>query len=58
VISDGERRRVHKIVQQQAMLLSFIDVFRWCGLITISCAGLAWRFRKAVHHDHGVSSSE
>jgi hypothetical protein len=46
------------MMQQHAMLLSFIDIFRWCALITVFCAGLAWRFRKAVHHDHGVSSSE
>lgn len=43
---------VYRMMLQHAMLLSFIDVFRWCALITVFCAGLAWLFRKVVHQDH------
>ena len=45
---------IYRMMQQQAMLLSFIDVFRWCALVTVFCAGLAWLFRKVVHHDEDV----
>ena len=40
---------------QQAMLLSFVDVFRWSALVTVACAALAWLYRRITHHDHGTT---
>ncbi|HVX56692.1 MAG TPA: MFS transporter, partial [Candidatus Saccharimonadales bacterium] len=45
---------MYRMMLRQSMLLSFIDVFRWCALVTVFCAGLAWLFRKVVHTEHGA----
>jgi DHA2 family multidrug resistance protein len=43
---------LYRMLQQQALLLSFLDIFRWCALITAVAAALGWLFRKVkIHHD-------
>jgi DHA2 family multidrug resistance protein len=43
---------LYRLLQQQALLLSFIDIFRWSALIAGIAAILGWLFRK-VHHPDG-----
>jgi DHA2 family multidrug resistance protein len=42
---------LYHLLVQQAMLLSFIDIFRWSALVTVLCAGLSWLFRPVKHQD-------
>jgi DHA2 family multidrug resistance protein len=42
---------VYRLLQQQALLLSFTDIFRWCALITAVAAVLGWLFRRVRHPD-------
>ena len=41
---------LYRHLQQQALLLAFIDVFRWTALITAVAAVLGWLFRRVVVH--------
>jgi DHA2 family multidrug resistance protein len=43
---------IYRMLIQQSMLLSFIDVFRWCALVTVFCAALSWIFRRVEHPEH------
>ena len=42
---------IYRLVQQQALLLSFIDVFRWSAVVTALAAVLGWLFHKVHPHD-------
>jgi DHA2 family multidrug resistance protein len=44
---------MYRQLEQQAMLLSFIDVFRWTALVAFTCAILGWLFHKVTHRDDG-----
>ena len=37
---------IYQLLQQQAMLLSFIDIFRWSALVACVAAILGWLFHK------------
>ena len=39
---------LYRHLQQQALLLAFIDIFRWTALVTAVAALLGWLFRKMV----------
>ena len=43
----------YRQLEQQAMLLSFIDVFRWTALVAFTCAIVGWLFHKVTHHVDG-----
>jgi DHA2 family multidrug resistance protein len=36
------------LMQQQAVLIAYTDVFRWTALLAFFCAGAAWLFKKPV----------
>ncbi len=40
---------MYRIIQQQALLWSFIDVFRWTALLSFLAALWVWRFQKITH---------
>ncbi len=42
---------LYRMLQQQALLLSFLDIFRWCAAITAVAAGLGWIFRRVKPHE-------
>jgi Holliday junction resolvase len=44
---------VYRQLEQQAMLLSFIDVFRWTALVAFTCAIVGWLFHKVTHREDG-----
>ena len=49
--------QLYRMLQQQALLLSFLDIFRWCAVITAIAAALGWLFRKIkIHHDGSVAT--
>jgi DHA2 family multidrug resistance protein len=43
----------YRQLEQQAMLLSFVDVFRWTALVAFLAAVAVWLFRKVTHHADG-----
>jgi DHA2 family multidrug resistance protein len=43
----------YRQLEQQAMLLSFIDVFRWTALVAFASAAVVWLFHKVTHHEDG-----
>ncbi|MGA1981748.1 MAG: DHA2 family efflux MFS transporter permease subunit [Acidobacteriaceae bacterium] len=43
----------YRQLEQQAMLLSFIDVFRWTALVAFTCAIVGWLFHKVTHRGDG-----
>ena len=40
-------------MEQQALLLSFIDVLRWTAWMIFASAAAAWLFHKVTHHEDG-----
>ncbi len=40
---------LYRMLQQQALLLSFIDIFRWTAMLASIGAVLGWLFRKLPH---------
>ena len=36
-------------IERQAMLWSFVDVFRWTALIAFAAGGMVWLFRRVLH---------
>jgi DHA2 family multidrug resistance protein len=44
----GSLGLIYGLMQQQAALKAYVDVFRWTALLAFFCAGLAWLFRKPV----------
>jgi DHA2 family multidrug resistance protein len=43
----------YRQLEQQAMLLSFVDVFRWTAVVAFVSAAVVWLFRKVTHHKDG-----
>lgn len=41
---------IYRQLQQQALLLSFVDIFRWTALVSSVAALFGWLFRKVIHH--------
>jgi DHA2 family multidrug resistance protein len=37
---------LYGMMQQQAALLSYVDVFRWTAVLALFCAGATWLFKK------------
>jgi MFS transporter, DHA2 family, multidrug resistance protein len=46
VAADQAQQLLYRIVQQQAMLLAFVDNFRLLSLLCLGCIVLVWLFRK------------
>jgi DHA2 family multidrug resistance protein len=41
---------LYRLMQQQAGLLAYIDVFRWTAVLALICAACAWFFKKPPDH--------
>jgi MFS transporter, DHA2 family, multidrug resistance protein len=37
-------------LQQQSVLLSYVDIFRWTAVLAFFCAGVVWLFKKQPKH--------
>jgi DHA2 family multidrug resistance protein len=37
---------MYGLMEQQAALKAYVDVFRWTALLAFFCAGAAWLFKK------------
>ena len=44
---------IYRQMEQQALLLSFIDIFRWTALVALASALVVWFFHKVTHHQDG-----
>lgn len=42
-------------LQRQALLLAFIDVFRWTALLAIIASALTWLFHKVIHSKDSIA---
>jgi len=45
----GAMGLLYGMLQQQAALRSYVDVFRWTALLAFFCAGAVWLFKKPEH---------
>ena len=41
---------LYGLMQQQAALLAYVDVFRWTAVLALICAACAWLFKKPSKH--------
>jgi DHA2 family multidrug resistance protein len=41
---------MYGLLQQQAALLAYVDVFRWTALLALFCAAATWLFQKPSKH--------
>jgi DHA2 family multidrug resistance protein len=41
---------LYHLMQQQAALLAYIDVFRWSAILALVCAAATWLFKKPAKH--------
>ena len=41
---------LYGLLQQQAALLAYVDVFRWTAVLALICAACAWLFKKPSKH--------
>lgn len=41
---------LYKFLQQQSVLLSYVDIFRWTSVLAFFCAGAVWLFKKQPKH--------
>ena len=46
----GAMGLMYGMLQQQAALRSYVDVFRWTALLAFFCAGAVWLFKKPTKH--------
>jgi DHA2 family multidrug resistance protein len=46
----GSFGMLYGLLQQQAVLLSYVDIFRWTAVLAFFCAGAAWLFKKPAKH--------
>jgi len=41
---------LYGLLQQQAALLAYVDVFRWAAILSVICAAASWLFKKPPKH--------
>jgi MFS transporter, DHA2 family, multidrug resistance protein len=41
---------IYGLMQQQAAMLAYVDVFRWTVILALICAAAAWMFKKPPKH--------
>jgi DHA2 family multidrug resistance protein len=41
---------IYGLMQQQAALLAYVDVFRWTAVLALVCAACTWMFKKPAPH--------
>jgi MFS transporter, DHA2 family, multidrug resistance protein len=46
----GSFGMLYGLLQQQSVLLSYVDIFRWTAVLAFFCAGAAWLFKKQPKH--------
>jgi len=46
----GSYGMIYGLMEQQAVLQAYVDVFRWTALLAFFCAGAVWLFDKPVKH--------
>jgi DHA2 family multidrug resistance protein len=46
----GSYGLIYGLMEQQAALKAYVDVFRWVALLAFFCAGASWLFKKPAKH--------
>jgi DHA2 family multidrug resistance protein len=46
----GAMGLIYSMMEQQAALMSYVDVFRWTAVLAFLCAGATWMFKKPIKH--------
>ncbi len=44
----GSMGFIYGLMQQQSVLMAYVDVFRWTALLAFFCAGAVWLFKKPI----------
>ncbi len=47
----GSLGMIYGLLEQQAVLKAYVDVFRWTALLAFFCAGAVWLFKKPIKHE-------
>jgi DHA2 family multidrug resistance protein len=47
----GAMSLLYGMMEQQAALMAYVDVFRWTALLAFLCAAATWMFKKPARHD-------
>jgi DHA2 family multidrug resistance protein len=37
---------IYRLLEQQAAMLAYVDVFRWTAILALICAAATWFFKK------------
>jgi DHA2 family multidrug resistance protein len=46
----GSYGLLYHLMQQQAALKAYVDIFRWTALLAFFCAGAVWLFKRPIKH--------
>jgi DHA2 family multidrug resistance protein len=46
----GAMGLIYSMMEQQAALMSYVDVFRWTAVLAFLCAAATWMFKKPLKH--------
>jgi DHA2 family multidrug resistance protein len=46
----GAMGLLYGLMEQQAALMAYVDVFRWTAVLAFICAAATWMFKKPVGH--------
>jgi hypothetical protein len=41
---------IYGLMEQQAAMLAYVDVFRWTAVLALICACATWLFKKPAKH--------
>jgi DHA2 family multidrug resistance protein len=41
---------LYALMQQQAAMLAYVDIFRWTAILAVICAAASWLFKKPAKH--------
>ncbi len=44
----------YRNLERQALLLSFVDIFRWTALVAFASAAVVWLFHRVSHGEDGT----
>jgi DHA2 family multidrug resistance protein len=46
----GSLGLLYGLMQQQAAMLAYVDIFRWTAVLAVFCAAASWLFKKPARH--------
>ena len=41
---------LYGLMEQQSVLMAYVDIFRWTAVLALICVAAAWLFKKPTKH--------